>query len=568
MQPLLTPGAQRAFAEAANWLPEADLSALEAAVGPSTELVLSPIGLVELLIGLLCEPDCRAARMLSDVGVETVMVLDRWPDLVSLPADDLLPLVGRRWSEEVQMAVAAAENLLADYPKPLELATEHLLLGIAATETEVAAWLRQRGLHRDQLEREIHRLYGHQPGPLVVDWSEVSGRAGSEPTDARAGLDPAAFRQEVEMASGQQKNGDGYLENAAESIAHSAGAASEISVLRIIDAAANRAGEGLRVVEDFVRFALDDAHLTCLAKQLRHDLTAALSPFSTSDRLAARETSADVGTDISTSAERNRPDALAVVVASFQRLQQAIRSLEEFAKLIEPDIAAQLESFRYRAYTLERAVVTTGNSAARLAGARLYVLVDGRGSAEEFCNLAETLVDAGVHILQLRDKRLDDRQLLARARQLREITSGSATLLVINDRPDIAALVRADGVHVGQDELGVKEVRQIVGPQMFIGVSTHSIAQARKAVVDGANCIGVGPTFPSETKEFPEFAGLEFARQVAGEIRLPAFAIGGIGPKNLAEVLATGICRVAVSSAVIAAADPAAAARQMLDRLR
>ncbi len=146
---------------------------------------------------------------------------------------------------------------------------------------------------------------------------------------------------------------------------------------------------------------------------------------------------------------------------------------------------------------------------------------------------------------------------------MREITQGTPTLLVVNDRPDIAMLARADGVHVGRDDLTVKDVRAVVGPRMLIGVSAHSIEQARQAVLDGASYIGVGPTFPSNTKTFEQFTGLELLRTVAAEIRLPAFAIGGIGLENLPEVLATGIGRVAVSHAILACADPAAALRRM-----
>ena len=563
MKPLLTPGAQRAFAEAANWLPEADLAALEAAIGPSAELVLSPIGLAELVLGLLSEPDCRAAQMLADIGVETVVVLDRWPDLVSLPAEDFLPLAGRRWSAEVEVAVAAAEKCLADYPKPLELATEHLLLGIASTQTEVATWLRQRGLNRDQLEREIHRIYGHEPGPLVVDWSTLAKQAAKRKarwSTTRIIVESQRRLRQLLAMPLTCKLPVTALDKDRPSI----------DVLRIIDAAANRAGEGLRVVEDFVRFALDDRHLTGLAKQLRHDLTGVLARISTADRMAARDTPADVGTDVSTVAESHRSDAAAVAIAAFQRLQQALRSLEEFTKLLDPSVAAELESLRYRAYTLERAVITTDDCLDRLAAARLYVLLDGRGSLDELGRLAETLVEAGVHVLQFRDKRLPDRELLAVStprRLARSHTASTTTLLIMNDRPDLAALVRADGVHVGQDELGVKDVRRIVGPRMLVGVSTHSIAQARQAVVDGASYIGVGPTFPSGTKEFPEFAGLALLREVAAEIRLPAFAIGGIGLENLADVLASGIRRVAVSGAIVASADPAAAAPAILKGL-
>src|SRR5690606_32363494 len=104
-----------------------------------------------------------------------------------------------------------------------------------------------------------------------------------------------------------------------------------------------------------------------------------------------------------------------------------------------------------------------------------------------------------VHVLQLRDKRLQDRELLERARRLRELTESTATLFIMNDRPDLALLAGADGVHVGQEELSLSDARAIVGPRLLIGVSTHSLQQARAALADGADYIGVGPTFPSNT---------------------------------------------------------------------
>ena len=199
---------------------------------------------------------------------------------------------------------------------------------------------------------------------------------------------------------------------------------------------------------------------------------------------------------------------------------------------------------------------------------RLYVLVDGRSCIDTFEELVSSLVAVGVDILQLRDKTLGDQELLDRGRRLRDVTSSSRTLFVMNDRPDLALLTGADGVHVGQEELSVRDVRQIVGPRMLVGVSTHNLDQARQAVLDGASYLGVGPTFPSGTKAFSEFPGLEFAKCVASEIRLPAFAIGGIDASNLGEVLATGMERVAVSGAVVSADSPARAAQDLLDRLK
>ncbi len=338
-------------------------------------------------------------------------------------------------------------------------------------------------------------------------------------------------------------------------------------VLRILDAAANRASEGLRVIEDYVRFALDDWHLTTQLKSLRHDLTAILSNIDRGERIAARESQGDVGADAKLAGELARQDVAQVITASFQRLQQALRSLEEFSKLSNAAAARRFEQLRYRVYTIERAVELTGSSLCRLAHARLYVLVDGGRSEDAFRLLAESLVGAGVPLVQLREKSLDDRTLLARARLLREITRGSQTLLIINDRADLAMLADADGVHVGQQELSVKDARALVGPRRLVGVSTHSIEQARQAVLDGSNYIGIGPTFPGRTKQFPAFPGLDFVRAVSHEIRLPAFAIGGITLENLGEVLASGATRACVSAAVCGATDPAAAARAFLAHL-
>ncbi|HZZ72860.1 MAG TPA: thiamine phosphate synthase [Pirellulales bacterium] len=341
----------------------------------------------------------------------------------------------------------------------------------------------------------------------------------------------------------------------------------EIAAWRIIDAAANRAGEGLRVVEDYLRFGLDDRHLMTLCKVLRHDLTAMLAEFPNALRLAARDTLADVGTAVATSAERTRPDLNAVALASFKRTEQALRSLEEYAKLVAPAAAAICQGLRYRLYTLERSTELTRRSGERLAGARLYGLIDGGDSLEAFSDRAARLIEAGVHVLQLRDKQLDDRRLLERARRLRALTAGTATLFIMNDRPDLARLAAADGVHLGQEELGVKEARAIVGPWPLIGVSTHSLAQARAAVLAGASYLGVGPTFPSTTKSFAAFPGLELLRAVASEIRLPAFAIGGISLENLDDVMATGIGRVAVSRALGPTAESACGVREFLARL-
>ncbi len=356
---------------------------------------------------------------------------------------------------------------------------------------------------------------------------------------------------------------------------------SDPAVIRILDAALNRAGEGLRVVEDYVRFVLDDGRLTALAKQLRHDLAAAAAELPTAERHAMRDTLGDVGTSVNTASEGRRADAWDVCAASFERTKQSLRSLEEFGKTLAPSFAAQVEALRYRLYTLEAAVGRTVDAIQRLAGVRLCVLIDGGDSEADFARLVAELTVAGVDAIQLRDKRRNDAELASRGHLLRRVagvesaspqssnsalgaarTTTPATLVIINDRPDVAAAVDADGVHLGQDDMSVKDARAILGPRKLIGVSTHSIEQARDAVLAGANYLGVGPTFPTPTKSFDAFPGVGLLRKVAAEIRLPAFAIGGITLENAADVLATGVTRMAVCSAIARVASPADAVRK------
>ena len=340
------------------------------------------------------------------------------------------------------------------------------------------------------------------------------------------------------------------------------------SVLRILDANFNRVAEGLRVVEEHQRFVVNDARMAGELKQIRHDLTSALSVIPHAERLRARDTEHDVGTQLTTHQEMERPHLGAIVSANFQRVFQSLRVIEEYAKTSWPGLSSEAERLRYRLYTLEKGLV--GISAPgdpRLAVARLYVLIDGASSESEFGQRVESLVAAGVHVLQLRDKRLDDRTLLDRAYVLRRVTEGSRTLMIVNDRADLAYLAGADGVHIGQDEISPSEARRILGADCCLGISTHTPEQAAEGVRDGARYLGCGPTFPSGTKTFSGFAGLEFLRYVAMEVFLPAFAIGGISEQNLDQVLETGIRRIAVQQAVWGAADPAAAATRFLKRL-
>jgi thiamine-phosphate pyrophosphorylase len=226
-----------------------------------------------------------------------------------------------------------------------------------------------------------------------------------------------------------------------------------------------------------------------------------------------------------------------------------------------------LEELRYELYTLEKAVFLTHTARERLQGRELYVLVSSELCPNGSGPVIAAALAGGAGIIQVREKKISDRELVTYGRLVREWTARAGALFIMNDRPDLAVLTDADGVHVGQEELPVREARRIVGPTRLVGLSTHSLEQARQAVLDGADYIGVGPVFSSTTKAFERLAGLDLVRQVAAEISVPAYAIGGIGLENVDEVLSAGARRIAVSSAICGAADPGEAARALRAKL-
>lgn len=349
--------------------------------------------------------------------------------------------------------------------------------------------------------------------------------------------------------------------------------AGNAGIWRSLDASANRAGEALRVLEDVVRFVLDDKRLTALAKNLRHDLAGLLAAGPLRFRAAARDIAGDVGTGIEAAAALRRASVTDLVAANAARGGQALRSLAEAAAVVVPETAAGFERIRYRLYDLERDALAAAGGRERLAGVNLCVLVDGRRDAAAFSGLVETLFEAGVRMIQLRDKRLGVPALVELARCAMALArrqadrTGERPLVIVNDRADVAAAVGADGVHTGADDLPTMLARRVIGPGGLLGRTAHDLAEADAAAAAGADYLGIGPCFPSATKDFGAFAPRDFLEHVARTIALPSYAIGGITLDRLDELAALGIRRVAVGAAVTAAADPAAAARALIERL-
>jgi len=336
-------------------------------------------------------------------------------------------------------------------------------------------------------------------------------------------------------------------------------------IYRILDANFNRAREALRVAEDCGRFALNDPAITAMAKNLRSDLKEILQELPAREMITSRNTSGDIGTEITSPSEPKRTGLEDVALAACKRLGESLRTIEEYLKFVSPEYVLKIERMRYNGYTLEQRLVSRLMVPAQFRDVRLYVLVTSSMCPGCLRDRVRLALAGGADAIQLREKDVSDSNFLAMAAELRELTDEMGKLFIVNDRPDIAAIVGADGVHVGQGDIPVPEIRRLLRPGAIIGKSTHSVAQAKAAVNEGADYIGIGPVYSSTTKtDLPDAVGPEMVSKVCQAVELPVVPIGGIGAGNVKEVIAAGAKRIAVASGVMAADDPKQAAGELL----
>lgn len=330
-----------------------------------------------------------------------------------------------------------------------------------------------------------------------------------------------------------------------------------------MDAGLNRAREALRVMEDFARFQLDDASLAAALKMLRHDLASAVPGSIAVHLIACRDINADVGRAISTPAESIRDSAGHAALAAGKRLSEALRSVEEYAKAVAPPFAAAVEQLRYRGYEVERRLALTLRARERFADVRLYVIITESLCRGDWFAAAEAALAGGADCLQLREKHLPDHEWLARARRLARLCRERSAMCIVNDRPDIAVAAGAHGIHLGQDDLALADVRRVAPPEMIVGLSTHNRAQVEAAAAQAPDYIAVGPMFATGTKPQDIIAGPATLAEARTITSIPLVAIGGINARNATEVVAAGADCVCVCQAVVGQADIAAAAAEI-----
>ncbi|HZV74365.1 MAG TPA: thiamine phosphate synthase [Conexibacter sp.] len=203
---------------------------------------------------------------------------------------------------------------------------------------------------------------------------------------------------------------------------------------------------------------------------------------------------------------------------------------------------------------------------ARLRGARLYLVCGAAGGGRDLRTFLDAALRGGADVVQLREKdpAVGDDALLRSARVFREACDAHSALFVLNDRPDLAAAAHADGVHVGQDDMGIADARALVGEDLLLGRSTHTPEQVEDAAVADVDYFAVGPVHATPTKPGRPAAGLELVRHAAGALRpVPWFAIGGIDAQTVGDVVGAGATRIVVVRALTEAVDPEATARAL-----
>jgi thiamine-phosphate pyrophosphorylase len=356
----------------------------------------------------------------------------------------------------------------------------------------------------------------------------------------------------------------------------------ERAAYRIVDANFNRAREALRVMEEYCRFALNSGALSERAKRLRHELCAAVGRLDLGKLMAGRDTVGDVGVGQKVEGQLERATVKDCFTAAARRLTEALRALAEMAQIEDKAVADAVERLRYEAYTLEKDILLFSEPVEKFHRVQLYVIITSNLPAEVL-SLTSRCAAGGADCLQLRAKEIPDDRLFALAVEFVEICREMGALSIINDRADVAAAAGADGVHLGQNDLPVEQVRRLQLSPLIIGRSTHSLQELEAACgfpnatprVWGPgpalpSYVSLGPAFPTATKPGIEIAGPNYIRQGLerlAETGISHVAIGGITPENVEQVIEAGAQRVAVCSVVTKAADPTQACRRLKERI-
>tara|TARA_Y100001968_G_scaffold333873_1_gene400384 strand:+ start:6442 stop:7479 length:1038 start_codon:yes stop_codon:yes gene_type:complete len=333
---------------------------------------------------------------------------------------------------------------------------------------------------------------------------------------------------------------------------------------RLIDANLDRAREGLRVIEDWCRFELERKDLVLKLKDCRQQLGSHHHEI----YKKARSVSTDQGALLNHSAQNQRVNPTSIISANCSRVQEALRVLEEFTRSSNPQLSKNAATIRYEIYELEITLIKAINKNKRIQKLNETNLCLITAQTQKSLKTISSALLEGVNMVQYRHKNFNYKKDLKQVQDLSLLCKEHGALLIINDNVDLALAVNADGVHLGQEDMPTELARNLLGGDLIIGKSTHSIEHLKKAQQESCDYVGIGPVFPSKTK--PEAKPLDNKNllEMYSIVHLPCFAIGGINTSNVSNLTSQGIQRIAVIDAIMNTQDPALATRKLLGQLQ
>ena len=326
----------------------------------------------------------------------------------------------------------------------------------------------------------------------------------------------------------------------------------EKSLFRILDANSNRCAEGLRVAEEIARLGMNDKVLAGEIKSLRHEVRFSVGAL-LDDSIKYRDSEGDVGRTISSETEMTRSSFSNILRANFLRVEEGLRVLEEFSKLISTEAGMKFKNLRFRVYNLERIFFADGAQACVMpASPFLYAVIDRSiVASSRVKEVAGILCAGGADIIQYRAKNVSEGEKQADISAILLEASKKGVPVVVNDDPFLAAQSGADGVHLGTSDPDPSSAREILGPGAIIGLSIYTLNEKEKKAMELVNYVGIGAVFPTSTKNDIPTVGPEFVLAARKKIKMPIVAIGGITPENAESVFEHGADGIAVISSLL-----------------
>ncbi|UCD18761.1 MAG: thiamine phosphate synthase [candidate division WOR-3 bacterium] len=315
--------------------------------------------------------------------------------------------------------------------------------------------------------------------------------------------------------------------------------------LRIIDVNLNRLDESLKLIEDMARFYLVDRKLLSKTRKIRSMFLKLKQVLPMKAVIGARKSNIDLGRKAGFDS-KSRENTTATILANLTRAKEASRTIEEILKASNFRLSNQMKEIRFQIYDLEKDMIV---HVAKKFDPYLHAIIDERYlPIRDLDRVIRTLVTGGATMIQLRIKSLSDRIFLRIATKIRKAIEKSGTKFIVNNRTDIAAACNAHGVHLGQDDMTPQSARKIIGDAAIIGVSAHTLKQAKKAEKEGADYLGVGAIFPTATKDDATICGLHTLKRIARSVHVPVIGIGGVNDRNYKAILRAGAAGIAVAS--------------------